>query len=103
MRLVVLALKLWLIIKFVYVDSYEKVGRHCPDPVSSKFRLDRDFGALSETLEALIEAETKRGGKETEEALRELVYHKSLAAQCPPGDPVGVLAAQVINLIMTKF
>jgi hypothetical protein len=54
--------------------------------------MDSQLGSLTETMEALIES--NRSDAELEK-VQQLVYQKSMVAQCAPGEPVGILAAQV--------
>ncbi|KAF4522079.1 hypothetical protein B566_EDAN004063 [Ephemera danica] len=82
-------------------DKYANKTKNIPDPVSSKFFMGTYFGSLSEKMEKLI-AESSADSNDVGK-LRELVYHKSMAAQCPPGEPVGILAAQSIGEPSTQM
>jgi len=80
---------------------YEKSSKGCPDPISSRFSLNRDFGAITEKLESVVhkhivnrDLSEKEGGK-----FEELIAQKSMTSQADPGEPVGILAAQVFFLL----
>jgi len=69
---------------------------------SMELHLDVINEHLAEMMRSYIEnptAATKIGEKE----LLRLIYSKSLAASCPPGEPVGVLAAQSIGEPSTQM
>ncbi|KAL1473085.1 hypothetical protein MTO96_038939, partial [Rhipicephalus appendiculatus] len=91
------------------------------DPVCSKLRSDVHLGAVSERLDALIEDYVERNphgllladeseegqdaGKKTISAdeFRKLVYMRNMKAICDPGEPVGLLAAQVSLILSTTI
>ncbi len=88
--------------------TYKTVFRR-PDPLTSKFRPDSNFGAVSESLDRLIENyladeskfESKKSAKA--EAFRDLMHLKSMRAMVEPGEPVGVLAAQSVGEPSTQM
>ncbi|KAK0161163.1 hypothetical protein PV327_009665 [Microctonus hyperodae] len=80
----------------------------CPDPVVSKYRQDLEFGALTERLEDLIDDYmNSRTNKFTtsidKKELRDLLSLKVMKTLCPPGEPVGLLAAQSIGEPSTQM
>ncbi|XP_076181654.1 RNA polymerase I subunit RpI1 [Ptiloglossa arizonensis] len=78
----------------------------CPDPVMSKYRQDLDFGVLSERLENLIDAyiaNKSRNSLIKRNDLRDLLSIKVMKIVCPPGEPVGLLAAQSIGEPSTQM
>ncbi|XP_003705866.1 RNA polymerase I subunit RpI1 [Megachile rotundata] len=78
----------------------------CPDPVMSKYRQDVDFGVLSERLEKLIDeymASTSRNVDVSRKDLRDILSMKVMKIVCPPGEPVGLLAAQSIGEPSTQM
>lgn len=78
----------------------------CPDPVMSKYRQDIDFGVLSERLENLIDEYLTDKSKNfiiRKKDLRDLLSMKVMKVVCPPGEPVGLLAAQSIGEPSTQM
>ncbi|XP_054005071.1 DNA-directed RNA polymerase I subunit RPA1 [Hylaeus anthracinus] len=78
----------------------------CPEPVIAKYRQDIDFGVLSERLENLIDEYTANKSKNSsirKSDLRDLVSMKIMKTVCPPGEPVGLLAAQSIGEPSTQM
>ena len=80
----------------------------CPDPVMSVYRQDLNFGVLSERLDALADEYCSRRAdrfttKITKEEMRDLLSMKIVRALCPPGEPVGLLAAQSIGEPSTQL
>jgi hypothetical protein len=71
------------------------LGRKCPDPVTANFRSYRDFGALTEQLEQLMSDFLKSRPSKMKSEFREMMYIKSMQSHSDPGEPVGLLAAQV--------
>ncbi|XP_072173334.1 DNA-directed RNA polymerase I subunit RPA1-like [Diadema setosum] len=101
-------------------QRYEKKTSSCPDPVSCQMRPDRQLGAISERLEALIQdyldskVPERDGGRDDsmvskgeesdeEQRLRKLMYTKYQRALCEPGEAVGLLAAQSIGEPSTQM
>ncbi|XP_034944340.1 DNA-directed RNA polymerase I subunit RPA1 [Chelonus insularis] len=79
-----------------------------PDPIIAKHRLDLEFGVLTEKLEDLVdEYMIKRDGCVTTKIkikeLRDLMSLKVMKTLCPPGEPVGLLAAQSIGEPSTQM
>ncbi|XP_076749150.1 RNA polymerase I subunit RpI1 [Xylocopa sonorina] len=78
----------------------------CPDPVMSKYRQDIDFGVLSERLENLIDEymSNKCGNSPIKRKdLKDLLSMKVMKTVCPPGEPVGLLAAQSVGEPSTQM
>ncbi|XP_076647337.1 RNA polymerase I subunit RpI1 [Halictus rubicundus] len=78
----------------------------CPDPVTSYYRQDIDFGVLSEQLEHLIDeyiANKSVNSLIRKSDLRDLMSMKIMKIVCPPGEPVGLLAAQSIGEPSTQM
>ncbi|OAD54192.1 DNA-directed RNA polymerase I subunit RPA1, partial [Eufriesea mexicana] len=78
----------------------------CPDTVMSKYRQDIDFGVLSERLENLIDdyiASKSNNSTIKKKDLRDLLSMKVMKIVCPPGEPVGLLAAQSIGEPSTQM
>ncbi|KAF7381991.1 hypothetical protein HZH66_013423 [Vespula vulgaris] len=100
-----------LIRKWIRMDeetrrSYKRQCTGCPDPLTSKLRQDVEFGVLSERLENLMDeyASNKSFDRpigKTE--LRDLLSMKVMKSICPPGEPVGLLAAQSIGEPSTQM
>jgi hypothetical protein len=67
----------------------------CPDPVTTNFRSYRDFGAVAEQLEQLMSDFLKSRPSKMKSEFREMMYIKSMQSYSHPGEPVGLLAAQV--------
>ncbi|CAG2065024.1 unnamed protein product, partial [Timema podura] len=74
--------------------------RHCPDPVTADFRSDCDYGALTEHLEGLLADYKKSKDWDT---LHRMISLKSMLSLTPPGEPVGLLAAQSIGEPSTQM
>ncbi|XP_078050334.1 RNA polymerase I subunit RpI1 isoform X1 [Augochlora pura] len=78
----------------------------CPDPVTSLYRQDLDFGVLSEQIENLIDeyiANKSINSQIKKSDLRDLISMKIMKIVCPPGEPVGLLAAQSIGEPSTQM
>nr|XP_034196000.1 DNA-directed RNA polymerase I subunit RPA1 [Osmia lignaria] len=78
----------------------------CPDPVMSEYRQDIDFGVISERLEELIDDYMTSKSKNAvvrKKDLRDLLSMKVMKIVCPPGEPVGLLAAQSIGEPSTQM
>ncbi|XP_046400249.1 DNA-directed RNA polymerase I subunit RPA1 isoform X2 [Ischnura elegans] len=81
----------------------------CPDPVSSKFNMGSVYGSVSERMDELMEkylaeaSQREKVSSSRKRDVRNLVYSKSMETICPPGDPVGLLAAQSIGEPSTQM
>ncbi|XP_033177211.1 DNA-directed RNA polymerase I subunit RPA1 isoform X2 [Bombus impatiens] len=87
--------------KWIYAEC-----TRCPDPIMSKYRQDIDFGVFSERLENLMDEYI--GSKSNnliikKKDLRDLLSVKVMKIVCPPGEPVGLLAAQSIGEPSTQM
>nr|CAD7199685.1 unnamed protein product [Timema douglasi] len=85
-----------------WLDSYKlnEKWKHCPDPVTADFRSDCDYGALTEHLEGLMADYKKSKDWDT---LHRMISLKSMLSLTPPGEPVGLLAAQSIGEPSTQM
>ena len=74
-------------------------------PALSKYRPDRYFGAVSETLNGDLDkfAATLETGNVTAKKMKELMFLKSFRSLAEPGEAVGVLAAQAIGEPSTQM
>ncbi|XP_076249165.1 RNA polymerase I subunit RpI1 [Calliopsis andreniformis] len=78
----------------------------CPDPVTSQYRQDIDFGVLPERLEDLVDNYMNSEHRDLsirKSDLRDLMSIKLMRTVCPPGEPVGLLAAQSIGEPSTQM
>ncbi|XP_043278475.1 DNA-directed RNA polymerase I subunit RPA1 [Venturia canescens] len=80
----------------------------CPDPASSVYRQDLQFGVLTEKMEALMEEYLNEKSRRFttsigKEEVRDLLCTKIMKSLCPPGEPVGLLAAQSIGEPSTQM
>ncbi|XP_015122909.1 DNA-directed RNA polymerase I subunit RPA1 [Diachasma alloeum] len=84
----------------------DKVVR-CPEPLTSKYRQDLEFGVLTEHLEELMDGylRTPRsyGPPVTRDEIRDMLSCKVMKTLCPPGEAVGLLAAQSIGEPSTQM
>ena len=86
--------------------AYQDKTARCPDPVISDFRQDLEFGVLSERLEKLISdyMESRNNDVVIDKSdLKDLISMKVQKSLCPPGEPVGLLAAQSIGEPSTQL
>lgn len=87
--------------KWIYAEC-----ARCPDPIMSKYRQDIDFGVFSERLENLMDeyiANKSNNSIIKKKDLRDLLSVKVMKIVCPPGEPVGLLAAQSIGEPSTQM
>ncbi|XP_071637710.1 DNA-directed RNA polymerase I subunit RPA1 isoform X2 [Temnothorax longispinosus] len=85
-------------------ESFRAQCAKCPDPIISKYRQDIEFGVLSERIESLVDEYLSRSSKSVKKsALRDLLAIKVMKTICPPGEPVGLLAAQSIGEPSTQM
>ncbi|XP_011298685.1 DNA-directed RNA polymerase I subunit RPA1 [Fopius arisanus] len=89
--------------------SFERKIPRCPEPLTSIYRQDIHFGVLSEHLEELVEEYLKsRAGKNcgnevSRDDIRDMLSCKVMRTFCPPGEAVGLLAAQSIGEPSTQM
>lgn len=74
--------------------------QRCPDTLNSLFQPDCYFGSLTDALLDLMEEfgeeqKKKRGRKRRE--FEDMLKLKAMNGLCCPGEPVGLLAAQVCS------
>ncbi|XP_036139810.1 DNA-directed RNA polymerase I subunit RPA1 isoform X2 [Monomorium pharaonis] len=96
-------MKKWIKSKKEIKESYRVQCTKCPDPVMSKYRQDIEFGVLSERIEGLINDYLSRSSKIKKSIFRDLLSIKVMKTICPPGEPVGLLAAQSIGEPSTQM
>ncbi|XP_012272524.1 DNA-directed RNA polymerase I subunit RPA1 [Orussus abietinus] len=101
--------------KWIRADEETRKGfrascEGCPDPVSSRLRQDLEYGVLVERLEGLLNEYLEENAKRVSyhlkvgrEDLRDVLSVKSMKSLCPPGEPVGLLAAQSIGEPSTQM
>lgn len=95
--------KKWIKAKKEVKESFHAQCAKCPDPIMSKYRQD-EFGVLSERIEILMDEYITRTSKSIKKsALRDLLFIKIIKTLCPPGEPVGLLAAQSIGEPSTQM
>lgn len=96
--------KKWMKAKKEVKESFRAQCTKCPDPIMSKYRQDIEFGVLSERIEGLMDEYLSRTSKSIKKsALRDLLSVKVAKTICPPGEPVGLLAAQSIGEPSTQM
>lgn len=91
----------WTRTKEEVKETFRAQCAKCPDPVASKYRQDIEFGVLPERIEGLIDV--FRSPKIKKSILRDLLSIKIMRSICPPGEPVGLLAAQSIGEPSTQM
>jgi len=96
-------MKKWIREKEEMKEAYRAQCTKCPDPIMSKHRQDVEFGVLSERIESLVDKYLSRSSKIKKSALRDLLSIKVTKSICPPGEPVGLLAAQSIGEPSTQM
>ncbi|GAB0098582.1 DNA-directed RNA polymerase [Sergentomyia squamirostris] len=79
-----------------------KTFNKCPDPVISKFLPGSCFGAVPETIQKLIR-DYGRENPDRRKQFTEVMHLKAMQAVAPPGEPVGLLAAQSIGEPSTQM
>nr|CAG4647637.1 EOG090X00BV [Moina brachiata] len=85
-------------------NLYAKKKLSPPEPVNARFSQARHIDVMDEQLDAMISRYLDRANVTIgRRELRRLVYSKSIAAACEPGEPVGVLAAQSIGEPSTQM
>lgn len=94
----------WIRAKEEVKASFRAQCTKCPDPIMSKYRQDVEFGVLSERLETLMDEYLSRTSRSVKKStLRDLLSIKVMKTICPPGEPVGLLAAQSIGEPSTQM
>ncbi|XP_046999760.1 DNA-directed RNA polymerase I subunit RPA1 [Schistocerca americana] len=88
--------------------EWREINKVCPRTITSQYRPDEALGALTERMESLIlhyldnrPSCSHRQIKKKE--IKNMIYLKSMEALCPPGEPVGVIAAQSIGEPSTQM
>lgn len=85
---------LWQKVDSTVKRALEKRCERCPDTVNSKFQADSFFGSVNERLVSFVD-EFESGEKGGEKKFDDMIKMKAMNSLCPPGEPVGLLAAQV--------
>ena len=80
-------------------SKYEKKAGKIPDPVTSKYRQDSNFGSVTETLDKMIQE--YKGPKD--DTFEDMMYTKVMHAMVDAGEPVGVIAAQSVGEPSTQM
>lgn len=75
---------------------------HSPDTVNSKFQADCYFGSINERLASVVD-DFKTNMKSGQKSFDDMIKMKAMNSLCPPGEPVGLLAAQVRNINIFFF
>lgn len=94
--------KLWNEADDVQKAKYSKKCVPRPDPVSSKYQPDCNFGSLSEHVENLMVSYMKNMNID-KESFENVIAVKSMKSLVAPGEPVGLLAAQSIGEPSTQM
>ncbi|CAH0392195.1 unnamed protein product [Bemisia tabaci] len=87
-------------------ERYQDSNLVCPDPALSRYAPGSYFGSISEKLDEIVEnyIENSLGlSKGRQKIVRDMVNYKALVSICPPGEPVGILAAQSIGEPSTQM
>lgn len=94
----------WIRAKKEVKESFRAQCAKCPDPIMSRYRQDVEFSVLSERIESLMDEYLSRPSVRIKKsALRDLLSIKIMKTICPPGEPVGLLAAQSIGEPSTQM
>nr|XP_033343116.1 DNA-directed RNA polymerase I subunit RPA1 [Megalopta genalis] len=96
----------WVRASYEEKNAFYAQCNRCPDPVTSLYRQDIDFGVLPEQIENLIDEYITNKSVNThirKSDLRDLMSMKVMKIVCPPGEPVGLLAAQSIGEPSTQM
>uniref|UniRef100_A0A1B0DCX1 DNA-directed RNA polymerase subunit n=1 Tax=Phlebotomus papatasi TaxID=29031 RepID=A0A1B0DCX1_PHLPP len=83
-------------------DYRNKAFERCPDPIVSKFLPGSCFGSITENMQKLIR-EYGRENPTRRKEFTEVMNLKAMQAVAPPGEPVGLLAAQSIGEPSTQM
>ncbi|XP_012224577.2 DNA-directed RNA polymerase I subunit RPA1 [Linepithema humile] len=96
-------MKKWIKEKEEVKEAFRAQCTRCPDPIMSKYRQDIEFGVLSERIESLMDEYLSHSSRIKKSTLRDLLSIKVMKTICPPGEPVGLLAAQSIGEPSTQM
>lgn len=75
--------------------SFKIKCQNCPDPLNSVLQPDIYYGALTEHLTTLMEDYQGYQKKKQRKEFETMIKFKAMQSLCAPGEPVGLLAAQV--------
>lgn len=95
-RIVKYLVDLWNNVDDGIKEAIKSKCEPCPEPVNSKFQPDCYFGSLNDHLISLVE-KNKREKKSEQRSFENMLKLKAISSLCAPGEPVGLLAAQVRN------
>lgn len=87
-------------------SRYTKKLSSPPDPVNAHYPFARYLDVLDEQLDEMMARYLGKPDRDPDigrDEMRRLIYSKSVAAACDPGEPVGVLAAQSIGEPSTQM
>lgn len=87
--------------------KYEKKAEHCPDPVTTTYRADSNFGSVTEAIDDMIDNYIDDKAKSVQgfgaDQFKDMLHMKCMHAIVDPGEPVGVLAAQSVGEPSTQM
>ncbi|XP_060534610.1 DNA-directed RNA polymerase I subunit RPA1 isoform X2 [Cylas formicarius] len=95
--------KTWQAFKPYLKQRLSEACKSCPDPVTSLYQPDHYFGSLNEHVERLGYEFSKNESKKVRKQFDVMLKVKSMQSLCPPGEPVGLLAAQSIGEPSTQM
>ncbi|XP_040570911.1 DNA-directed RNA polymerase I subunit RPA1 [Lepeophtheirus salmonis] len=84
-------------------NHFKKKYVQVPDPCTSVFRPDSNFGSVAEKVEDLIQSYLKNNKSDKGEQFRDIMYAKYMKSMVDPGEPVGVLAGQSVGEPSTQM
>lgn len=96
-------MKKWIKASEEVKATFRALCDRCPEPVTSKYREDLEFGVLPESIERLMDDYLSHSPRVRKSDLRDLLSVKFMNTFCPPGEPVGMLAAQSIGEPSTQL
>lgn len=102
MRIDTKLIELWQSADKDQLKTYAKQCVRKPDPINSKYKSDVYFGSISEHMEAMVE-EYLMKNPDKRKSFSEVVNLKGMSALAPPGEPVGLLAAQSVGEPSTQM
>lgn len=82
---------------------FKKRCLQLPNPITAKLQPDVHFYSITEKLEELINNYMKEHDTVSRSIVKDMIGLKSIASYCPPGEPVGLLAAQSVGEPSTQM
>ncbi|XP_014223617.1 DNA-directed RNA polymerase I subunit RPA1 [Trichogramma pretiosum] len=99
-----LLLDKWLNSDDATKNTYKAQVYKSPQPLIGKYRQDLHFGVLNESQEKLIDNYMQKKSKSIDrDDVRDILCAKIMKTFAPPGEPVGLLAAQSIGEPSTQM